>query len=68
MTVLIKFYWEIGVESFFVIGKILHLALYVKAYKLAKLKYEEEEKKRRRKDRYNEMMRKREVYNQKRRV
>lgn len=66
--VLLKFKLEIAVECLFVFGKIIHLAMYVRAYRLAKVRYEEEEKKRRRKDRYNEMMRKRYVYNDKKRV
>ena len=67
-SVLQKFYLEIGIEGFVIVGKIIHIVLYFKAYKLAKERSEEEEKRKRRKDRYNEMMRKKYVYNDKKRA
>ena len=48
-----KFVAEIIVESAFVIGKSIHVVLYIRAYRQAKEKFDEDEKKKRRKDRYN---------------
>lgn len=59
---------EIGVEGGFILGKIVHFCLIVKAYKVAKLRHDEEEKKKRRKDRYNEMLRKKFIYDEKRKI
>lgn len=63
-----KFVAEIIVEALFVLGKLIHIALYIRAYLQAREKFEEDEKKKRRKDRYNEMMRKRHIFNEKRKV
>lgn len=63
-----KFVAEIIVEALFVLGKLVHIALYIRAYIQAREKFEEDEKKKRRKDRYNEMMRKRHIFNEKRKV
>ena len=59
---------EIGVEGGFVFGKIIHFGFIVKAYKVTKSKHDEEEKKKRRKDRYNEMLRKKFIYDEKRKI
>lgn len=59
---------EIGIEGGFLLAKIIHFILIVKAYWVTKVKFEEEEKKRRRKDRYNEMLRKKHIYDEKRKV
>ena len=57
---------EVGVEGGFVLGKVIHFGLIVKAYKVTKEKYDEEEKKKRRKNRYNEMLRKKFIFDEKR--
>lgn len=48
-----KFLGEVIMNSMLVIGKIIHLILYVRAYKQAKEKFDDDERKKRRKDRYN---------------
>lgn len=63
-----RFLAEIIYMTIFTIGKMVHLGLYFRAYRQAKQKYEEDERKKRRKDRYNEMVRKRYVFDEKRKV
>jgi ABC-type microcin C transport system duplicated ATPase subunit YejF len=59
---------ELTVEASLTVGKIIHFGLMVKAYQVAKEKHDQEEKKKRRKDRYNQMLRKRYIYDEKRKV
>lgn len=63
-----KFITEIIYLVLFYLAKVVHLGLLFRAYRQAKHKFEDDERKKRRKDRYNEMVRKKYIFDEKRKV